>query len=59
MSFRFVGSPFPARFGILRWINLTDDIRVRARPEQMLQAAKALWPASRFRREHAAILRQS
>lgn len=46
--------------GAMRWINLTDDnIRVWARPEQMLQAAKALWPASRFRREHTSILRQS
>ena len=37
----------PAEFlldssGTIRWMNLTDDIRVRARPEQMLQAAKAL-----------------
>jgi peroxiredoxin len=28
--------------GVVRWINLTDDLRVRARPEQMLQAAKSL-----------------
>ena len=28
--------------GVIRWINLTDDLRVRARPEQMLQAAKSL-----------------
>jgi len=26
----------------VRWVNLTDDFRVRARPEQMLAAAKAL-----------------
>ena len=37
----------PAEFlidasGVIRWTNLTDDIRVRARPEQMLQAAKSL-----------------
>jgi peroxiredoxin len=28
--------------GTIRWINLTDDLRVRARPEQILQAAGAL-----------------
>jgi peroxiredoxin len=37
----------PAEFlidssGVIRWINLTDDLRVRARPEQMLQAAKSM-----------------
>jgi peroxiredoxin len=37
----------PAEFlldssGVIRWINLTGDLRVRARPEQMLQAAKSL-----------------
>ena len=37
----------PAEFlidssGVIRWFNLTDDLRVRARPEQMLQAAKSL-----------------
>ena len=37
----------PAEFlldssGVVRWINLTGDLRVRARPEQMLQAAKSL-----------------
>jgi peroxiredoxin len=37
----------PAEFlidssGIVRWVNLTDDLRVRARPEQMLKAAKSL-----------------
>jgi len=37
----------PAEFlldssGVIRWINLTDDLRVRARPEQMLQVARAL-----------------
>ena len=28
--------------GTVRWVNLTEDLRVRARPEQMLAAAKAL-----------------
>jgi len=37
----------PAEFlidssGTIRWINLTDDLRVRARPDQMLQAASRL-----------------
>ena len=37
----------PAEFlldsnGIVRWRNLTDDYYVRARPEQVLQAAKGL-----------------
>lgn len=37
----------PAEFlldssGVVRWVNLTEDFRVRARPEQMLEAAKAL-----------------
>jgi peroxiredoxin len=37
----------PAEFlldssGTIRWINLTDDLRVRARPDQILQAAKSL-----------------
>ncbi len=37
----------PAEFlvdssGTVRWVNLTNDFRVRARPEQMIQAAKAL-----------------
>jgi peroxiredoxin len=37
----------PAEFlldssGTVRWVNLTDDIRVRARPEQMIEAAKQL-----------------
>ena len=27
------------RSGIVRWVNLTGDIRVRARPEQLLAAA--------------------
>ena len=30
------------RNGIVRWRNLTEDLRVRARPEAMLAAAKAL-----------------
>ncbi len=37
----------PAEFlidgnGTVRWVNLTDDFRVRARPEQIIQAAKSL-----------------
>ena len=37
----------PAEFlidsaGIIRWMNLTDDLRIRARPDQMLQAASKL-----------------
>jgi peroxiredoxin len=28
--------------GKIRWVNLTGDLRVRARPEQILQAAKSL-----------------
>jgi peroxiredoxin len=37
----------PAEFlldssGTVRWVNLTEDLRVRARPEQMMEAAKAL-----------------
>jgi peroxiredoxin len=28
--------------GTVRWVNLTEDLRVRATPEQMLNAAKAL-----------------
>jgi len=37
----------PAEFlvdssGTVRWVNLTNDFRVRARPEQMIQAVKAL-----------------
>lgn len=37
----------PAEFlvdatGTIRWVNLTEDYRVRARPEQMLQAARSL-----------------
>ena len=37
----------PAEFlldsaGVIRWVNLTEDIRVRARPEQIIAAAKAL-----------------
>jgi len=30
------------RAGTVRWRNLTGDIRVRARPEEMLEAAKML-----------------
>lgn len=37
----------PAEFlvdssGVVRWVNLTEDYRVRATPEEMLKAAKAL-----------------
>ena len=37
----------PAEFlldssGTVRWMNLTEDFRVRARPDQILDAAKAL-----------------
>ena len=40
----------PAEFlvdatGTIRWVNLTDDIRVRARPENVLKAIDALMPA--------------
>jgi peroxiredoxin len=28
--------------GTIRWANLTNDFKVRARPEQMLEAAKTL-----------------
>ncbi len=42
----------PAEFlvdaaGTIRWVNLTDDIRVRARPEMALQAIDAVMPATR------------
>ena len=37
----------PAEFlldssGVIRWVNLTEDYRVRARPERIIEAAKAL-----------------
>ena len=37
----------PAEFlldssGAVRWVNLTEDFRVRARPEQIVEAAEAL-----------------
>ena len=40
----------PAEFlldsdGIVRWVNLTDNIAVRARPEQVLEAVNQLSPA--------------
>jgi peroxiredoxin len=43
----------PAEFlldssGVIRWVNLTQDYRVRARPEQIIEAAKALWRDSRW-----------
>ena len=28
--------------GVVRWVNLTENLWVRARPEQILEAAKAL-----------------
>ena len=28
--------------GTIRWLNLTEDYRVRARPEQLIEQAKAL-----------------
>ena len=30
------------RSGTVRWVNLTGDLRVRARPEELLDAARAL-----------------
>jgi peroxiredoxin len=30
------------RSGTVRWVYLTDDLRVRARPEQLLDAARSL-----------------
>jgi peroxiredoxin len=39
----------PAEFilsnGVVRWVNLTENIAVRARPEQMLEALNQLSPA--------------
>jgi peroxiredoxin len=37
----------PAEFlldssSVIRWVNLTEDFRVRARPEQIVEEAKAL-----------------
>ena len=37
----------PAEFlldssGVIRWVNLTEDLRVRARPEQIMEAVKVL-----------------
>jgi peroxiredoxin len=37
----------PAEFlldssGVVRWVNLTEDFRVRARPEQIIAAARTL-----------------
>lgn len=31
---------FVDRTGTIRWVNLTEDFRVRARPEELLAAAK-------------------
>ena len=41
----------PAEFlvdatGTVRWVNLTDDLRVRARPENVLKVIDALLPAA-------------
>lgn len=41
----------PAEFlvdakGTIRWVNLTGDIRIRARPENVLQAIDTLMPAA-------------
>ncbi len=41
----------PAEFlvdasGMVRWVNLTSDVRVRARPENVLKAIDALMPAT-------------
>jgi peroxiredoxin len=30
------------RSGVVRWVNLTEDLRVRARPAQMIAAAQTL-----------------
>jgi peroxiredoxin len=30
------------RNGIVRWRNITGDLRIRARPEEILEAARAL-----------------
>jgi peroxiredoxin len=30
------------RNGIVRWRNITGDLRIRAQPEEMLEAARAL-----------------
>jgi peroxiredoxin len=40
----------PAEFlvdstGAIRWVNLTDDVRIRARPENVLKAIDSLMPA--------------
>jgi hypothetical protein len=37
----------PAEFlldssGVIRWVNLTEDYRVRARPDQIMEAAREL-----------------
>ena len=37
----------PAEFlldssGVIRWVNLTEDLRVRARPEQIIEEARKL-----------------
>ena len=39
----------PAEFlvdstGAIRWVNLTDDVRIRARPENVLKAIDSLMP---------------
>jgi peroxiredoxin len=30
------------RSGTVRWVNLTEDLRIRARPEQILEASRIL-----------------
>ena len=37
----------PAEFlldssGVIRWVNLTEDLRIRARPEQIIEEARKL-----------------
>jgi peroxiredoxin len=29
-------------YGVIHWVNLTEDLRIRARAEQMLEQARAL-----------------
>ena len=46
----------PAEFlldsnGIVRWVNLTENIAVRARPEQVLQALNQLSPLQTLRQQ--------
>jgi peroxiredoxin len=46
----WTAAPIPAEFlidsnGIIRWVNLTENIAVRARPEQVLEAFEQEQPA--------------